>query len=210
MNLNVKHNQCQIDKANNDKNNDQSDVIEPFDNDAVSQQGEAKNPSETSNVSKQTGNQHNIYPFELSKDYGNIQNRIFKTDKRRSQANFRITKNKEKPQELDGLRNNISDGINEKSDYEDEKKKELERLLDDFMSSRKRKKSFSRESYIDILICKLYLNIAAAEKWVNQGYILETNITSCKESSDNFEEQTDNEQLGEHSLLRNYRNGRIN
>jgi hypothetical protein len=220
MNLMVVHNQAQEGQVETNKNNidpcDVSGVTEHEDN-GSNCQDEFKNPSASSQGSLRTKTRRNDFPFELSKDYGNINGKIFRTDKQKNHVNFKVIKGREGKPLFDGLtaglRNNIiSDvSIGEGSDdYDEEKKKELERLLDDFMSSRKRRKSFMRDNYLDILICKLIESLtilAAAERWINQGYILETNITSCKDSSGDIFD-TDNEPAGSSSPIKLLRNGK--
>jgi hypothetical protein len=107
----------------------------------------------------------------LSKDYGNLNNhRIFRTtvvEKNRNPVNFKVIKNKSQDSSCQNDPNNlvkkfsisseISNIESEEAEHliSEEKKKELEKLLDNFMSSKKRRRSFCKENYLDFLICKI-------------------------------------------------------
>jgi hypothetical protein len=87
----------------------------------------------------------NDFPFELCKDYksGNRLSRSAIIEKNKNHINFKVIKNKD----TDMLKEDLTEF------NKDEKDKELEKLLDNFMS---RKCSF-KKNYLDILICNRHL-----------------------------------------------------
>ena len=90
------------------------------------------------------------HSHRISHAYTDAPNRIFKTTlmEKRNQVNFKVIKHDEEKDCIEG-----SVGRNTNSDIESEdieKKKELEKLLDNFMTKRKN----FQKNYLDILICK--------------------------------------------------------